>query len=378
MSVTKYPRSLLGCFVLVFCLLGCSDESAEPGNPLDAAFENTGDIMLSGPEIIGDDPGEPLFSLIADITVGSDGRVYVTDAKDARITILSPEGDSVGVLGRRGEGPGEFSGPAHAYFGEEDSLFVYDLGPKGNVVFDPDLIQAYSFRLSRAENNRGGGPAFRLPDASMIGEYVRPFNARFDSAGIWLIPVNRSGEILGPALVDLPQNDAIVDFPNENTVEVNLQPFGRRSLFTQAPDGRYCYAWTEVFRIQCIRSHTDIDTLLAVDHASLPVTDSDRTWYEKRFPSPVLETVTWPETHPAFRDMTFDQEGRLWIQHTTHLGSAETPVPWSVVDVENGTYSTVSIPGSQRVLDATGAFVYAATSGDQEPLVYVYRVENDR
>ncbi len=57
-------------------------------------------------------PGEPVFASICDLAVDDSGRVFVCDAGEGAIFVLSAEGVLRKRLGRRGQGPGEMSKPA--------------------------------------------------------------------------------------------------------------------------------------------------------------------------------------------------------------------------------------------------------------------------
>jgi NHL repeat len=62
-----------------------------------------------------------------DIAVGSDGEIYVADARNNQVLVLTTGGEPAETIGRQGQGPGEFSRPS-AVAPSEAGLFVFDGG----------------------------------------------------------------------------------------------------------------------------------------------------------------------------------------------------------------------------------------------------------
>lgn len=78
-------------------------------NPKEPFFKN--DLFLLKEEIaIGGNnaPPEEAFSLVSDICVGPDDRIYIADMKSSEIRIFDKSGKFIRTFGRKGQGPGEF------------------------------------------------------------------------------------------------------------------------------------------------------------------------------------------------------------------------------------------------------------------------------
>jgi hypothetical protein len=71
--------------------------------------------------------GPTQFAEIADVAVTPGGTVYVADRDDPRIRVFSSSGRSVRSFGRRGEGPGEFTGIEKIFPASDGSLAVVDM-----------------------------------------------------------------------------------------------------------------------------------------------------------------------------------------------------------------------------------------------------------
>ena len=88
------------------------------------------------------------LSRIGTMVVGPQGDVFVSDLAEGRILQIAVNGNVVGALGRKGNGPGELSSPsAMTLIG--DSLFVFDYSQKRISVF---LIATRKFIRSFTAN----------------------------------------------------------------------------------------------------------------------------------------------------------------------------------------------------------------------------------
>lgn len=86
----------------------CAPDSSVPVDPLD--LDAAPGLTLSEELRLGsfDDPVEG-FTRIFGVVVDAEGRMFVGDAGDYAIRVYAPDGSSLGRIGGRGEGPGEFS-----------------------------------------------------------------------------------------------------------------------------------------------------------------------------------------------------------------------------------------------------------------------------
>src|SRR5690606_17178959 len=85
-----------------------------------------------------DGPGA-LSGPVASIAVDSKGRYYVADhLQNYQILVYEPNGKFRGIIGRRGEGPGEYRNIASVHIGPGDTLHVFDGGTRRYTVLGPD------------------------------------------------------------------------------------------------------------------------------------------------------------------------------------------------------------------------------------------------
>jgi DNA-binding beta-propeller fold protein YncE len=80
-----------------------------------------------------------------DIVRGLDGRMYVSEFRGGRVSVLSSTGEWQFYIGSRGIGPGQFVGPQNLAIDEEGYLYVVDFGNLRISKFDPSGTFILSF-----------------------------------------------------------------------------------------------------------------------------------------------------------------------------------------------------------------------------------------
>ena len=80
-----------------------------------------------------------------DLVRGYDGRMYVSEYRGGRVSILSANGDWLAYAGSKGLGQGQFVGPQHLTIDEDGYLYAVDYGNRRISKFDPDGVFIISF-----------------------------------------------------------------------------------------------------------------------------------------------------------------------------------------------------------------------------------------
>jgi DNA-binding beta-propeller fold protein YncE len=97
--------------------------------------------------IIKDRKRGPLngFDRPYDLIRGAGGRMYLTEYRGGRVSILSPQGDWQGYIGSKGIGNGMFVGPQNLTADEDGYIYIVDFGNQRISKFDPDGLFVLSF-----------------------------------------------------------------------------------------------------------------------------------------------------------------------------------------------------------------------------------------
>ena len=140
--------------------------------------------------IIRDRKRGPLngFDRPYDLVRGIDGRLYVSEYRGGRVSILNSNGDWQAYIGSRGLGNGQLLGPQNLTIDEDGYLYVVDYGNRRISKFDPDGAFILSFGQRSA-----AFPGFLSPTGITAGNgriYAADNNARaiymFDPNGNYL------------------------------------------------------------------------------------------------------------------------------------------------------------------------------------------------
>ncbi len=136
-----------------------------------------------------------------------DGRYVVANSKPAEIRVYRPDGSIEGVIGRTGEGPGEFRGVPIVRHWPGDSVLTFSTGTRRWMLFSLDGELIREWPLGEDEANPFGvslvGGAFLLHSLDGAGNCLKPLVRRLvpsdgpihqgmiDEAGrIWLRPAD--------------------------------------------------------------------------------------------------------------------------------------------------------------------------------------------
>ncbi|MDX2260090.1 MAG: hypothetical protein SFU84_00155 [Gemmatimonadales bacterium] len=121
------PRLAL---LLLFCAACTTAEVIDP--TAEVALTPTVALDLS----LGDGDSV-LVGKLEDATRFPDGRIALLDVDRRAVVFLDSTGRTMGVVGRRGEGPGEFQFPSSVGRCQADSLYVWDRGLARVSIFSP-------------------------------------------------------------------------------------------------------------------------------------------------------------------------------------------------------------------------------------------------
>ena len=105
-----------------------------PGEPLysEITFELEEDLSIGN-----EDDENYLFYRAIDIQVDTDGNIYVLDYGNYRVQVFDKSGIYLRTIGKKGQGPGEFSAPTRLQLDEETgNIFVKDNGLRKIIIFE--------------------------------------------------------------------------------------------------------------------------------------------------------------------------------------------------------------------------------------------------
>jgi hypothetical protein len=355
--------------VLVGCGLGGADGGWEgtieelPGggvrvlNPAQGIWTEATAWRLVPERVIGEVEGPPshVFSSIAGLEVGDDGRIYVLDRQASELRIFAPDGAHLRTVGRSGRGPGEYLNANGLGWLAPDSLVVIDQRGARYSVLDADGEYVRSVHRS-------------------LNFFGWTFQGRVADGRVW--ERTTTGGQADPTLVLVatplrPAADAAAGAPRPDTVALPGRLFtgsfsvqGDQGGMTMAvpfapgqavhiDDGGHVWqAWTGEFRVA--RATMAGDTLLDVrlDAPPAPVTAADIDEWEagpaaQRFleMGGRIDRSRIPRERPVLSDLYVDPDGHLWVGVPGADGSA-----FALFGADGRYLGRVELPGFTRTV----------------------------
>jgi DNA-binding beta-propeller fold protein YncE len=151
-----------------------------------------------------------------DLVRGEDGRLFLSEFRGGRISVLDSDGQWLYYIGSRGLGDGQLIGPQNLALDEEGYLYVVDYGNRRIVKFDPsgDFIMSFGGRNTIGEISASGDtfPGFLSPTGIAAGN-GRIFIAESSNGRIFSFDHN--GQFLGVVIDEgLKQPESLRFFPD--------------------------------------------------------------------------------------------------------------------------------------------------------------------
>jgi len=170
----------------------------QPSSVLPQADGSTWVVAYGSNEILRIDPNGIIrarlrgpingFDRPYDLARGPDGRMYVSEYRGGRVSVLDAQGRWLSYLGSKGRSDGQFVGPQNLSVDEDGYLYVVDFGNRRISKFSPDGAFLFSFGTATTVF-----PGFRSPtgiaarrDEVFIADGLARRIYRFDQNGNYL------------------------------------------------------------------------------------------------------------------------------------------------------------------------------------------------
>jgi hypothetical protein len=312
------------------------------------------------------------FQLISDVVVLPSGRVVVVDNRGARVSAFDDSGQWLFDVGRRGQGPGEFTGPLYASV-LADTLYVWD---------------ALQRRISRFSSDE------QFYDAQVLADWTA--GLRFAAVQAGYIREVEWGQLIDPApargaLVRVDRSGASVDtlvspYPVPERGWVVRDPATGVGHMVNPPAFEIYPPWTVLER-ELVRldpgaatvEFRDIETgalkrTVRLPYAASEPTAEDREVFfrgiQEEFGIPdaamvdVRTSTVFAERRPPVSGLVLDDYGRIWVaphapgrRSQDYVGSE-----WDVIDLEGATVVRARFPDGFRLMSIANGRAYGITT----------------
>lgn len=321
------------------------------------------------------------FAEVGSVDVDRDGLVYAVDRMDFRIRVYNPSGQLVRIIGRPGQGPGEFGGPP--LFGVVgDTVWTYDGRNRRLTLFDrtggvistapvarvevpvpehpsmkgilaPVLMRPDGRLLSSVRGYSGGGPPQRgLPDTLTNPEVEWDASGRVvDTVALYAAPhVGSLGDYLTidgqvydvpsppsdrPLRLLLPDGQIVVDRSVAtssafDSLSVTRTSFSGDTLFHQSFRYRPVGYPPEV--LDNLASENAWPALTWAGSGAEPSLEAERA---------IRAKMEFPAWQPPVQDALVGASGEVWLRREDR---AEETYEWVVLAPDGKALGVVGLP----------------------------------
>jgi len=314
-------NTILNLMVILLLLGGPFSLIAAPQTPL-ADFYKTGKVRLEQELLIDDShlPEGIFFQRPMEVTADNEGNLYVVDYHAHNIKKFDSSGKFLKLLGREGEGPGEFIGPYRITFAE-DKLVVYELSKRRLNTIDTDGNFINNAMMEISEGSLRGIRAF--PNGNIL--------VRKEKTYLWyeVRPQDCKLFLFSPELESLNkiyEQEILRNKYITEPVRTNVpQPFFADVCWAITPENQIVIGFAETYDISLYDSEKG--ELFSFSHNFKPVKVSKKDrddWYGAMTYSRggeifqgaqefVKKNSNFPKTKPPFHNIKVDSEGNILV-----------------------------------------------------------------
>ena len=296
---------------------------------------------------IGADPGDPNqeFDAPSNPVRLADGRIAVADPGSQEIRFFDSAGVWLGNVGRKGQGPGEFTSLAELHLGPGDSLYAYERGTGFVHVLDAEGRYARRTRLQFPGEGRFAIFSGVFADGRWLvdgSKHVFPTAPGVFRGTATLYEYSAEGAPLD-SIASIPSGEAYGEPFGRAGFRFLLTPF-RRASVTVVQGPRVFFGVTERVDLRVYQSGTGVERIIRIQLPEQPLT---RELIEQAVArqvagwtrTPVVEREEYrrkilgashPAQVPAISALVIAASGDLWFRE--YVVDPDGPVRYVVAD----------------------------------------------
>lgn len=351
-------------------------------------------LVIEGLSIgLADGPDPYVFGRIEAVDVDRGGRIYVLDGMNLHVRVFSAQGEFLLEMGGPGGGPGEFRAMRLRAMGlMGDSLVaIHNNWTNQLVLFDLQGEYRSATRLPPVVRRGATTGLADLGRGQFLLHGKRGYGTRLfaESQGQEiLLRVNLNDGTID-TLVEYQPHDVIPHALSQGMMELFPRPFPSREVWTVGPGGRIAFGNGEAYVITVYDPMWRAVARLTGPTVPRDVTKEDVAAFREQFPfgsgmddmppamrraaATVLSEMEYPTEWPAYDQLLYDSEGRLWVRNPVR--PKESFATWDVYDTALQYVAVAEIPSDVQVLKIQNGVVYGkATDQFGVSSVKVYRL----
>jgi hypothetical protein len=312
------------CLVLGLCLVACKGKAQKgrvetiegvtyihnPATPLHPSR-----TVIFEEEFIykdTDEAGETHLFKPGRFAVDAEGKVYIADESDMAIKVFDQAGKFLSVIGRKGQGPEEFTSVGQIFPFPGRQLLVADPLARRTLFFGPEGQFLSSFSWKKLFQG-----IYLVSDSSCTleeGVYAE------ESRELWVKTIDFSGkELIIFGKFNLPE---LKTYREEGGTSIIPVPWSPASVFAGDQTRLWLYHCpSDKYEIEVYDRQGKLIRRIDRSYERMPVTSEDIREFQSRFDerpeSPLAQyykQMEFPKVKSITNRMIVDSEGNLWVR----------------------------------------------------------------
>lgn len=330
----------------------CSGDTGPAGEAASAPENRPWATAPPGEAALEATSGDDVFlSYVWALATDSRGRVFVIDGQESAVIALDADLTYHRMIGREGEGPGEFQRPARVQVLAADSVLVWDSNLQRVTVFPPDGDEpAYAY--SPGDHIRMG-QVRRLSDSPgylsiSSTAYMADGSDQGDTRAQVLRHVREeSGELLVDDIVGYPADDALV-LRGEGYVSLAGHPFARRSYVEVLAGDRIAHVSSDELALRVFDLDGQVLSAFSYETTTIAVTRAELDAAADRLSAEFgrLLREGAPYVWPTITGLVADDEDRIWLGIR---GNDRSQVEWAAFRPDGSHALSILLPAEVEV-----------------------------
>lgn len=372
----------------LFLFLGCVTEKTEdvpehlvnienltvfPENPTPAV-----DIELIREVSFGENDEVFFGQIIEKMAVDDEGRVFIADMTENKVHIYNSNGSYLQSIGRGGQGPGEFQRIGDLEIHDE-KIHILDVQRLTISVFDLNTfghIRDYDVSLQGDQDNQPSWISWAKEEGlfySPANFFVRSDNTYFllftDQGVGWANNLDGrtyESSVYDPQTVGFSEHDllsfdwtgqVLVHEEGDGLMVLFRVPYKRGSLFDFS-NGQFVHGWSEEMLFRLYDENGEYQRAIYYPYSNAPIRFDDILKHYEGAGDDLIHAIridNQPETWPAFKSLTLDDESRLWISTIT---DDQENYEWWVLNEAGELLATFSWPRNRDLKYVKNGYAY--------------------
>jgi hypothetical protein len=328
------------------------------------------------------------FSVIAGVRELRDGRVIVVDQKDRHVKLIDFSRQQASMVGRNGEGPGEYRAPLSVFALPGDTSIVFDGGQSRLLVILPDGRPGPVISAAMLGTSGNGMITRFVPTRSdSLGRLYATGTSilmtpqgpqQADSVAIvrWTRGANDT-EVIG-YLRNRSFRDRGGDVDAQRALLMSVVPFIVGDQWAVSADGRVALLRYDNYRVDFVEPTGRRVSGSPISFVPVRVSEAHKAQWRSQEEARLAGSGTtyrepprWPDYFPPFlvRPALFAPDGVLWVLRTGQANAAPT---YDLIDHSGRLARRISLAHRSRVIGFSKEWIYVVRR-DPDDVEYLQR-----